>query len=239
MQFLSKLKVAKFKFIIQATQPLWLPEYKGSTFRGAFGVTFKRIVCVDNKQQCEQCLLKDKCVYYAVFESSNPGTLPELDSPKIPHPFVLEPPLEQQEQFPAGSQLTFYLILVGQAIAYLPYFIYTFDNMGKTGGIGKGRREGQGRFLLQAVFDGFDEQNQVYNGQTQILKGDFNTLTAAELTTQLPNHPNKFTIPDPNPNQTPGQVFAVEKQRQFRFPIAHRKPLSPCLLPGFFPWRAV
>jgi len=189
MDFLSTLKLTKFKFVIRATQPLWLPAYKGSTFRGAFGVTFKRIVCVTQPDTCETCQIKDQCVYYSVFESPNPGTLPELESPKVPHPFVLEPPLEQQEQFPPGSTLTFNLILVGNAIHYLPYFIYTFDSLGKTGGIGKGRREGQGRFQLLEVCDDFDAARQIYNGQTQMMTGDFKVLTAAGLTAQLPDRP--------------------------------------------------
>lgn len=169
MEFLNHLKIAKFKFIIEATQPIWLPEYKGSTFRGAFGATFKRIVCVQRQAECESCALKTSCAYYYVFESPNPMTLPVFDSPRIPQPFVLEPPENRQEHFPEGSSLGFHLVLVGKAIDYLPYFIYTFDEMGSRGGIGKDRRHGQGRFQLGEVEDGFSTGTQVYDGATKMM----------------------------------------------------------------------
>lgn len=63
-----------------------------------------------------------------------------------PHPFVIEPPLERKRGYKPGEGITFGLTLVGRAIDYLPYFIYTFNELGKTG-LGKGR----GKFELKAV----------------------------------------------------------------------------------------
>jgi hypothetical protein len=55
-----------------------LPEYKGSTFRGAFGHALKRVVCALRREDCADCLLRDKCVYAFVFETSlsRPGRRP-------------------------------------------------------------------------------------------------------------------------------------------------------------------
>ncbi len=50
------------------TGPALLPPYKGSTFRGGFGVALKRVVCALRQQECPVCMLRDKCIYARVFE---------------------------------------------------------------------------------------------------------------------------------------------------------------------------
>jgi len=39
------IECKQFNFNITAKEPLILPAYKGSTFRGGFGYAFKRVVC--------------------------------------------------------------------------------------------------------------------------------------------------------------------------------------------------
>lgn len=39
------IEYQQFNFEITAKEPLILPAYKGSTFRGGFGYAFKRVVC--------------------------------------------------------------------------------------------------------------------------------------------------------------------------------------------------
>ena len=43
---LRKIRYARFRLEMNAVSQLRLPPYKGSTFRGAFGHTFKQLVCV-------------------------------------------------------------------------------------------------------------------------------------------------------------------------------------------------
>jgi len=43
---LSHFRFAQFQFTLKALDCINLPTYKGSTFRGAFGHAFKKIVCV-------------------------------------------------------------------------------------------------------------------------------------------------------------------------------------------------
>lgn len=119
-----------------------LPPFKGSTFRGAFGIALKQVVCALKMQECGNCILREQCVYSRIFE-----TLPadeKTTGPSPPHPFVIEPPLIGQTFFPKGAELDFHLILFGAANEYLPYFVYAFQQMGRIG-IGKsvaGRRPG-------------------------------------------------------------------------------------------------
>lgn len=138
----------KFQITIEAVSDLKLPYYKGSTFRGGFGNMFKKIVCALKRNECFDCILKSKCIYAYVFETPPPENVNLFNMnkyEKIPHPFVIEPPLENEgseskntKVYESGNKFNFFLILIGKAIEYLPYFIYTFDELGKIG-IGKGR----------------------------------------------------------------------------------------------------
>src|SRR3989338_3951739 len=102
----------KFVLTLNALDVINLPAYKGSTLRGGFGNAFKTP------------------------PSENSEILRKYE--KAPHPFIIEPPLEQKRLYNPGETLNFNLILIGKAIDYLPYFIYTFEELGKIG-IGKGR----------------------------------------------------------------------------------------------------
>ena len=66
--------------------------------------------------------------------------------PSAPHPFVLEPPTGGRQSYEPGELLDFRLTLVGRAVDYLPYFIYSFHELGKMG-IGRAR----GKFRVEKV----------------------------------------------------------------------------------------
>jgi len=139
----------KYRFTIEAVETLSLPYYKGSTFRGGFGSTFKRIVCALKKKECIECMLSAKCIYAYVFETTpyeNSDIMGMKKYEKIPHPFIIEPPIDTSRIYEAGELVAFSLILIGKATEYLPYFIYTFDELGKIG-IGKYR----GKYTLKRV----------------------------------------------------------------------------------------
>lgn len=128
-----------------------LPPYKGSTFRGVFGIALKNIVCALRRQECENCLLNTDCIYPLVFEThltqkSSSGA--KAVSP--PHPFVIEPPESFQTDFKKGDYFSFSLLLFGQMNRNLPYFIYAFKKMGKIG-VGKRINGKRGRFSLEKV----------------------------------------------------------------------------------------
>jgi len=129
----------QFVFTINPEEPLILPSYKGSTLRGGFGYAFKRVVCAIRNKECPDCILKERCVYSYVFETPPPSDTKIMRKYKtVPHPFVIEPPSEKKRGYKPGDEINFGLILIGKAIDCLPYFIYTFDELGKIG-IGKGK----------------------------------------------------------------------------------------------------
>ncbi|MBE0426417.1 MAG: CRISPR system precrRNA processing endoribonuclease RAMP protein Cas6 [Nitrospirae bacterium] len=157
------IKVNTFQFTIVPNEPLILPAYKGSTFRGGFGYAFKRVVCAIRDKECPDCLLKEKCIYSYVFETPPPSDSTIMRKYKTaPHPFVIEPPPEKKRGFKPGDEITFGLTLIGRAIDYLPYFIYTFDELGKIG-IGKGKT---GYELKEVGCNG----KKIYDSSTKTLK---------------------------------------------------------------------
>ncbi|MBF0121378.1 MAG: CRISPR system precrRNA processing endoribonuclease RAMP protein Cas6 [Desulfobacterales bacterium] len=154
----------KYDFFCSFDTDAILPIYKGSTFRGVFGHALKKVICALKRQECHECLLKDKCIYVFIFETSLLDKfLNKITNSALPHPFVIEPPLNNLSYFQKGSLFDFSLLLFGKANYYLPYFIYAFDQIGKSG-IGKGSNQNMGKFTLREVKTG---QNTIYSCQDQ------------------------------------------------------------------------
>lgn len=167
---LKRLRVAKYRFTLEAQEPLTLPRYKGSTLRGGFGVVFKRCVCVQaGNRYCRDCLLKHVCSYPYIFETPLPPDAKVLRSlNEVPRPFVIEPPLDTKTSYQPGERLKFGLVLVGKAIEYLPYFVVVFRELGKQG-LGRGR----GKYLLREVsatnsLNG--EEDVIYSSEDEMVR---------------------------------------------------------------------
>ena len=157
----------KYQFLCRLTDEAILPYYKGSTFRGVFGRALKKVVCALRGQECDQCLLKQRCVYAMVFETQDTMDPPEGSRiVAAPHPFVIEPPLTMETRFSEGTSFDFRLLLFGEANQNLPYFIYAFEQMGKIG-IGKRINGKRGHFSLEEVKDG---DRSIYSSADQTLK---------------------------------------------------------------------
>ncbi|MCR4403166.1 MAG: CRISPR system precrRNA processing endoribonuclease RAMP protein Cas6 [Firmicutes bacterium] len=148
MKGVEEFRLARYEFILEAVDNLFLPPYKGSTLRGGFGTAFRRIACSAGRADCRDCVLKAPCPYAYVFETMPmDGSEALAKFEHVPHPFVLEPPLTEEREFGPGDQLSVGLVLVGRGIEFLPYFIAAFQEFGRMG-IGRGR----GRFRLRNVY---------------------------------------------------------------------------------------
>ena len=101
-----------------------------------------------------------------------------------PHPFIIEPPPEKRRGYKPGDEIHFGLTLIGRAIDYLPYFLYTFDELGKIG-IGKGKA----KYELREVTN---NGKTIYDSASKTLK-TFNpvlvSLTVPTLEKSISNYP--------------------------------------------------
>lgn len=183
------LRFAKFTFHLKALETIELPRYAGSTLRGGLGNAFKKVVCVTRSADCARCLLRKKCLYVYVFETPPPPSSQIMRKyPTAPHPFIIDPPVTKTPVYPPGKEIVFGLTLIGRAIEYLPYFIYTFIKLGELG-LGKGR----GKFELHKVSDTLNNDTEIFNAHTQTLTAGFKTITADDLNPGPPVS-NKITL---------------------------------------------
>jgi len=190
---MENFRVAKFEFKIVAQDKLYLPEYKGSTIRGGFGQTLRRVVCVTRDKECKNCLLKEKCAYSYIFETPPPKNTKMLTKYSyVPHPFVIEPPLERKREYKEGEEFSFNLILIGKASDYLPYFVFAFDKLGEFG-LGRDR----GKYWLKEVRcirDSFNSDHLIYTGEDKIFKDTYELITGEDILKECKNHHNKRKI---------------------------------------------
>jgi len=174
---------AKFYFHGVFSSEAVLPPFKGSTFRGSFGKALKAVVCALRRENCQTCLLADRCLYSTVFE--NVRRPEEATGPSPVHPFVIEPPLTAQTHLSVGDPFDFGLLLFGRATEYLPYFLYAFEEMGRVG-IGARLRDGRGKFRLSQV---------TYEGKSVYDSGTGKLTTGTTETLELENIPRKVAAP--------------------------------------------
>lgn len=161
-----RLGIYEFHLISQGN--MVLPAYKGSTLRGGFGRVFKSLACVTPQSCKNSCKTGSRCPYGYVFETPVPEDSARMKKyPYAPHPFIIEPPLETKAQYSENEKLRFRLILFGKACDYLPYFVYTFEELGKIG-IGKAqcpyRVEKVNRIGLNGSI------NLIYDAQDRLLQ---------------------------------------------------------------------
>jgi len=147
------LSFGRFTLTLVPEQPLRLPPYAGSMFRGAFGRALRRVVCVTRTSACPSCTLNDRCIYPYVFDTPPPASTRIMRRYRTaPHPFVLEPPEPGGVVLPAGQPLAVGLTLFGKALEYLPHFIHAFEQLGMAG-LGA-RRTRCAMRTVEAVRDG-------------------------------------------------------------------------------------
>ncbi len=150
-----------------------LPHFLGALLRGGFGTVFKREICIREDKDCNKCILRSKCPYLYVFETPIPKDTKIMRKyTSAPHPFVIEPPSFEEKTLPKNGTFSFGLVLIGEAIDYLPYFIYTFIRLG-TKGFGRSRVKAQ----LISVKDG---EREIYDPKSKRLR-DIKSTASLEL----------------------------------------------------------
>ncbi len=184
------LLFGKYTFTCTLSSEAFLPRFKGSTFRGVFGRALKQTVCALKYQECNNCLLKEKCLYCVTFETHILDSKENAKQPNRPHPFVINPPLSTQTHFPEGSRFEFELLLFGPLNDSLPYFIYAFDHMGNIG-MGKKINGNRGTFHVDHVRQNSTIIYSTDNGQLKPVPPDLLDITVSETS---PNSEDTMTV---------------------------------------------
>lgn len=175
---LGNFACGRYRFVLEATTPLWLSAFAGATLRGGFGHVFKRTVCTWPPGDCSRCLLKTICAYPYVFETSPPPGSAKLRTvDQVPRPYVIEPPEGGRHRYQPGERLDFQLVLIGRGIDYLPYFLHTFRELGQAG-LGSGM--GQYR-VVEVDAESRQGTRVIYRASSGVLEDGVARTTAADL----------------------------------------------------------
>ena len=117
------MQYATYSFYCRFTSATHVSAFKGSAIRGLFGLVLKKTVCALRLKECDSCILQKRCVYFQMFETQKTGAVNKrgkILSSALPHPFVLEPPLDLEQTYQAGDSFVLGLTLFGNAVEYLP-----------------------------------------------------------------------------------------------------------------------
>ena len=155
---LDALKIATVRFRMRTIDGGKLPAWLGSALRGAFGSALRKTTCTQKGKKCEDCMLRDTCVYSVLFESFLPDGAKRLKSQdKIPHPYILRP-LQPGGGFRAGHELGFELSLIGKAVSFFEFVIAAVQKMGE-----QGMGEAHTNFELLSVHDSLDHDATLWD----------------------------------------------------------------------------
>lgn len=132
------IEYARLIFVLRAKREARLPAYIGSTLRGALGQVFRRNTCMTGQKTCQDCMFASQCAYAYIFETSQESVKEKIGQQYIPHPFLIEPPLDGKTSYQQGEELEFRLLLIGRGIDFLAFFIAAFSQAALEG-LGAGR----------------------------------------------------------------------------------------------------
>lgn len=123
---MNSFPLSRYRFEFTVKKPVRLPEYSGSTLRGAFGHALRTLACVTRMKTCESCILASSCSYKAIFEpQKSQGKTLNTSTPPVP--YIIEPPAWGERQFGIGVTLGFHFILIGHSRKHLGIIILAWQ----------------------------------------------------------------------------------------------------------------
>ena len=173
-----------------------LPAAKGAMLRGGFGYAFQRSSC---PQSCwghsDTCAAAALCPYRWVFETRHPPGIQQLhDLHDLPRPFVIEPPHDDRTRYAAGDALEFGLVLIGRGIDHLPYFLFSFEQLGR---MGLGRQNARARLERVEALAPWQPTGSVIYQDGRVVADATNalpTLTAPAITVRAAALPSDLRL---------------------------------------------
>ena len=153
-------QLAKLEITYKAVDDIDLPSFSGSTFRGVFGHSLKKLSCISLDDNCINCPLSPECIYTNIFESRhtkiNYKSFMGSNSP--PTPFIIRPTASMKSNIYKNNDFKLELIVFGEFTNWVHYFLKALQIMGNNGA-GKGN----GKFKLIEVVNKYTNQI-IYDG---------------------------------------------------------------------------
>lgn len=137
---IATFPLARYQFRFRVTQEIVLPEYAGSTLRGAFGRALRKISCMTKQADCKGCPLYRTCPYTNIFETPAPLEHQQQKFSQVPNGYIIEPPQWGEQYYSNGDIFSFNLVLFGRVLAQLPLIAFAFQRAFEYS-VAKGRGE--------------------------------------------------------------------------------------------------
>ncbi len=119
------LEYLKIKPFFRFDEDFYIPELKGSTLRGMFKTSLRRVCCALGRGQCAECMLAGKCAYALLTEHrTETGENTVL-------PYAISNPGLRTDAGGEGERFSFDFLLAGSAVTYFPYIVYSFSQWSK------------------------------------------------------------------------------------------------------------
>lgn len=187
MNFLEKFYYLPVRFYLKFKEDTVLPAYKGTTLRGGFGYSLKRLYCIAKaKENCSECILRFKCVYayfFKTFISEDAKIMRRYR--EAPHPFIIEPDFELKKEYKKDEIIKFNFTLLGKAIDFLPYSVFAFEKLGEKG-LGKKKSKFE---ILKITFNTNETEIEIYSTGKKLI-----TPKPLNFKPDFPNEINKLKI---------------------------------------------
>jgi hypothetical protein len=173
LSYAKRLRILDLGFEIEFLSDVVLPTYKGSTLHGGLGRAFRKLYCTcaeplrtpDENDSEEQSIHHEAeaCPYHFIFETRiNDNVFKFLRNvPSVPHPYLLEPPLDEKKEYMAGERLAFTLRIFGSATGYAVNMIEAVALFGR---LGVTRASVHFRIVRVTSIGAGRKQNVIYDG---------------------------------------------------------------------------
>ncbi len=192
---------------MQALDPIRLPPYAGSAWRGVLGHGLRQAACVTRARTCAGCLLLEHCVYTRLFEPPAPAGKQDQRFAAPPRPYVLALDPRAPREYAPGSSLFLGMTLLGEALRQVPYLIHALQQAGQ-----RGLGHNQARFtvarLVQEIQPGSGDWQPVYAAE----EGRYTPLPlAAPQVPTAPDGPVRLRLLTPLRLKRHGHLTSPER----------------------------
>lgn len=172
--------LARYRFKFTVAESLRLPEYAGSTLRGAFGHALMQLSGISKQDIQSRTSLFLQSPYAHVFDPQqvmrSESSLHGLQ--QLPVPYVIEAPLTGEATYLPGDTLSFDLVLTGKALAHLAIIVLAWRRAFLRG-IGAG--DGKAELLLVEQVQPDNRTEIIFDADNPVIRAHNGVVTVPDF----------------------------------------------------------